>query len=260
VPTAMTPLAGKVVLVTGAGTGLGAAICLAAARAGADIAACYHGSRPGALSVKRRVAEEGRRAVTLKADIGKPREAKAVVQRALSAMGRIDVVVNNAAIVRWAPFLDFRVSDWDETLAVNLRGAFLCAQEAARAMVARHIKGRIINISSIGGILAHDRLCAYDAAKGGMAMLTRCAALELAPHGITVNEIAPGAIEVDRTRREFEGPGMARRWKKIIPVGEWGQPEDIARAVLFLASDDAHYITGQTFVVDGGQSIRLSQP
>lgn len=253
-------LVGKVVLVTGAGTGIGSAICLAAARAGADVAVCYQSSRKGAVAVRQKVVACGRNAVALKADIGNPRQASALVARTISELGKINVVVNNAATVLRATFLDFAVEDWDRTFAVNLRGAFLLTQAAARSMVDKGTGGRIVNISSIGGLLAHDSLCAYDAAKAGMNMLTRCAALELGPHGITVNTIAPGAIEVDRNKQEFEGNAATQYWKKTIPVGHWGRTEDIARAVVFLASPDAGFINGQTLVVDGGQSIMLSQP
>lgn len=250
----------KVVLVTGAGTGIGSAICLAAARAGADVAVCYRSSRKGALAVSQEVIACGRRAVVLKADIGSPLQARALVARAIEKLGKIDVLVNNAATVLRSSFLDFTVEDWDETLAVNLRAVFLLSQAAARDMVKHGTRGRIVNISSIGGMLAHDRLCAYDAAKAGMNMLTRCAALELASHGITVNTIALGAIAVDRNKEEFAGSATLRRWKKIIPVGRVGRPEEIARAMVFLASADAGFINGQTLVVDGGQSIMLSQP
>jgi NAD(P)-dependent dehydrogenase (short-subunit alcohol dehydrogenase family) len=175
-------------------------------------------------------------------------------------MGALHVLVNNAAVIRRAAFLEYGDSDWEETIAVNLRAAFLCAQEAARDMVRQGIRGRIVNISSVGGMAAHADLCAYDASKAGMDMLTRSAATALAPMGITVNSVSPGAIEVDRNREEFAGPSAARRWKGVIPLGHWGRPEDIANAVIFLASGEAGFVTGHTLVVDGGQTIALSSP
>jgi NAD(P)-dependent dehydrogenase (short-subunit alcohol dehydrogenase family) len=127
-------------------------------------------------------------------------------------------------------------------------------------MVEKGIRGRIVNVSSVGGTLAHRGLCAYDAAKAGMDMLTRCMAVELAPHGITVNAVVPGAIEVDRNRALFASAENAREWKKFIPLGRWGQPEDVARVVVFLASEDAAFVNGQALVVDGGQTAVLPEP
>ena len=248
------------VLVTGAGTGIGSAICLAAASEGADVAVCYHSSREGALTVRRRVLDMGRRAVTLKADLGSPPQIERMVARAIAEMGRIDILVNNAAVVRHAPFLSFPTEDWDWTLSVNLRGVFLCSRAVARSMIEKGIRGRIVNVSSVGGTFAHRGLCAYDAAKAGMDSLTRCMAVELARHGITVNAVVPGAIEVDRNRAEIASAENALRWKKVIPLGRWGQPEDVARVVVFLASEDAGFVNGQALVVDGGQTAVLSEP
>jgi len=253
-------LLGKVFLVTGGGTGIGRAICLSAAREGADVCIACHASVEGARAVKREILSLGRRAAVLRADIGIARQARALVGRAFVEMGALHVLVNNAAIVRCAPFLEYRLEDWEATFAINLRAAFLCAREAARMMVRAGIRGRIINISSIGGMLAHTDLCAYDASKAGMDMLTRSAAAALGPRGITVNSVSPGAIEVKRNKSEFAGASAVRRWKSVIPLGHWGRPEDIANAVIFLASDEARFITGHTLVVDGGQTIALSSP
>ena len=253
-------LEGKVVLVTGGGSGIGRAICLEAAREGADVAIGYNTSAAGARAVMKQIRALGRRAEALKADLSSSREARRLVQRALTAMGAIHVLVNNAAVIRRAPFLEFSEKDWEQTLAINLRAAFVCTQEAARAMVLQGIRGRIVNISSVGGMLAHTDLCAYDASKAGMDMLTRSAAAALGPRGITVNSVSPGAIEVKRNKSEFAGASAVRRWKSVIPLGHWGRPEDIANAVIFLASDEARFITGHTLVVDGGQTIALSSP
>jgi NAD(P)-dependent dehydrogenase (short-subunit alcohol dehydrogenase family) len=253
-------LEGKVVLVTGAGTGIGSAICLAAAGEGADVAVCYHSSRAGALSVRNTVLGLGRRAVAVKADLASARQIEWMVRAVIAEIGRIDILVNNAAVVCHAPFLSFTTRDWDWTLSVNLRSAFLCSQAVARGMVEEGTRGRIVNVSSVGGTLAHRGLCAYDAAKAGMEGLTRCMAVELAPHGITVNAVVPGAIEVDRNRKELATAGNARTWQRLIPLGRWGQPEDVARVVVFLASEDAGFVTGQAVAVDGGQSVVLSEP
>ena len=258
-PAVRGRLEGKTVLVTGGGTGIGREICLCAAREGADVALGYHGSRQGALAVEREVASLGRRALAVRADIADPVEARGLVTSALRAMGPLHVLVNNAAVVRRGSFLDFAQADWDETLAVNLRAAFLISQETARAMVRMGIRGRIVNISSVGGLIAHEDLCAYDSSKAALDMLTRAAAVDLGRHGITVNSVCPGAIKVERNQAEFDGPGTEQWWQNVIPVGHWGQPEDIAQAVIFLASDEAQYVTGHVLVVDGGQSIGLAR-
>ncbi len=253
-------LHGKVVLVTGGGTGIGRAICLASAVEGADIALGYNVSRAGALAVRRKILEQGRRAVLARVNLATPRQIDAMVERTVAELGRIDVLVNNAAVVRHGKFLDFSLSDWDETISINLRGAFLCGQAVARAMIEKGIQGNIINVSSVGGTLAHRSLCAYDATKGGIDSLTRCMALELAAHGVRVNAVVPGAIEVDRNHGEFADDDNGRKWKRLIPLGRWGLPWEVARTVIFLASADASFVTGQSIVVDGGQSIVLSQP
>ncbi len=253
-------LEGKVILVTGGGTGIGRAICLAAAREGADVAIGCNTSAAGAREVMRQIRAMGRRAETFVADLSRTRTARNLVQRALRAMGALHVLVNNAAIVRRAPFLTFSEKDWDTSFAINLRAAFVCTQEVARAMVRQKIRGRVVNISSVGGKLAHADLCAYDASKAGMDMLTRSVAVELAPLGITVNSVSPGAIEVERNRDEFADASAVRRWKSVIPLGHWGDPQDIANAVIFLASEEARFITGHTLVVDGGQTIALTSP
>jgi NAD(P)-dependent dehydrogenase (short-subunit alcohol dehydrogenase family) len=253
-------LTAKTVLVTGGGTGIGRAICLAAAREGADVLIGCNRSTDGARAVQRQIQGMKRRAEVLEADLGNAPAARAFVQKALATMGAVHVLVNNAAIIRRASFLEFSDNDWDETLSVNLRAAFLCAQEAARAMVRQGIKGRIINISSVGGMIAHADLCAYDASKAGMDMLVRSMAVALASHGITVNSVSPGAIAVERNRDEFADASAVEKWKSVIPVGHWGRPEDVAGAVMYLASEEAGFITGHTLVVDGGQTIALTSP
>lgn len=201
-----------------------------------------------------------RRAEVFEADLAEAPAARALVQKAIAALGPIHVLVNNAAVIRRARFLEYRQDDWDETIAVNLRAAFLCAQEAARAMVAQRIRGRIINLSSVGAIRAHSDLCAYDASKAAIETLTRSIAVALAAHGITVNSVSPGAIAVERNKDEFAGAEAVQRWKSAIPLGHWGRPEDIAGAVMYLASEEAGFVTGHTLVVDGGQTITLACP
>jgi NAD(P)-dependent dehydrogenase (short-subunit alcohol dehydrogenase family) len=253
-------LDGKVVLVTGGGTGIGKAVCLAAARNGADVVIGFNRSAAGAREVQEQIQALHRRAEVLQADLGDAHAARSFVQKALAMVGPIHVLVNNAAVIRRAPFLEFGEADWEETIAVNLRAAFICTQEVARSMVSQGIKGRIINISSVGGSNAHVDLCAYDASKAGMDMLARSIAVALAPHGITVNSVSPGAIQVERNRGEFSDAAAVEQWKKVIPLGHWGRPEDVADAVMYLASDEAGFVTGHTLVVDGGQTIPLTSP
>jgi NAD(P)-dependent dehydrogenase (short-subunit alcohol dehydrogenase family) len=259
-PAVSGRLAGKTVLVTGGGTGIGRAVCLRAAREGAAVVLGYHSSERDAHAVQQEIRAFGGTALALKADIRSSIEARRLVTRTLDAMGALHVLVNNAAVVHRASFLDYSESDWDETIAVNLRGPFICAQEAARAMARLEIRGRILNISSIGGMLAHSNLCAYDASKAGLDMLTRSEAVALAPLGITVNAVCPGAIHVERNQDEFAGPQAEQLWKRIIPLGAAGQPVDVAAAVVFLASEEAGFITGHVLVVDGGQSATLYSP
>lgn len=253
-------LAGRVVLVTGGGTGIGRAVCLAAAREGADVAIGCHRSAAGARDVQSQVRAMGRRAEVIEADLGDPEAARSLARRAVESMGAVHVLVNNAAVIRRAAFLEFGDAAWEETMAVNLRAVFLCSQEIARDMVRRGIRGRIIAVSSVGGMIAHADLCAYDASKAGVDMLVRSMAVALAVSGITVNSVSPGAIAVERNADEFTGADAGERWKKVIPVGHPGQPEDVAAAVMYLASDDAGFVTGHTLVVDGGQTVALTSP
>jgi L-rhamnose 1-dehydrogenase len=259
-PSPMTGrLQGKAALVTGGGTGIGREICLLAAREGADVVIAYHSSEGGALAVEREIRALGGRGFAIKADIGVPQEASGLVARALDAVGPLHILVNNAAVVRWASFLDYAESDWNETFTINLRAPFLMTQEVARAMVRLGIRGRIINISSVGGIVAHEDLCAYDASKAALDMLTRSAAVALGPQGITVNSVCPGAIKVERNREEFAGSETEGWWQKVIPLGHAGLPQDIAHAVIFLASEEAQFVNGHVLVVDGGQSIAMAK-
>jgi NAD(P)-dependent dehydrogenase (short-subunit alcohol dehydrogenase family) len=245
--------------VTGAGTGIGRAIAVSLAGAGADIAVAFLGSGDGARQTIDLVRGLGRRAVGLRANLASPKSA-GLVGRTAAKLGRLDILVNNAAAVLPAPFLAYTTQDWDQTLRVNLRAPFLLSQAAARLMLDSGRPGRIVNVSSVGSIQSHQGLCAYDATKAALESLTRSMAVELSRAGITVNAVVPGAIEVERNRSEFRGARATRCWRGIIPVGRWGTPEEIAHVVLFLVSGGSSYITGQTIVVDGGQTAALSTP
>ena len=243
-------LRGKIALVTGAQQGIGRGIALAFAREGADIAVNYLDDRVEAEKVMREVCAAGQRAVLVQADVARPTDAQTMVAQVLSELGGLDVLVNNAGVYPRVPFLEMRETDWDLVLDVNLKGGFLCAQAAARAMVAAGRRGSIINMAS-QAIRGAVRGVHYSASKGGVVAMTRATALELAPHGIRVNAIAPGLTDTAQPRygnNEDELAAMAR----AVPLGRMAQPDDIAAVAVFLASDDARHVTGQTVHVNGG--------
>jgi glucose 1-dehydrogenase/3-oxoacyl-[acyl-carrier protein] reductase len=250
-------LAGKVACVTGAGTGIGVGIALALAEAGADVAVSYHGSEAGAKETARQIAAMGREVLLRQADISRSEAARGLIDATVERLRRIDILVNNAGVTWPKPFLELDEETWDQTFAINIRGMFICSQQAARHMVRQGTGGRIINLSSVHGFSATTRHAHYEATKGGVNMLTKALAIELAPYGITVNAIAPGAIEVERYYRtipNYDRDAMGRR----IPLGRVGFPQDVAPLAVFLASDDASYITGETILVDGGLIARMA--
>ena len=243
-------LRGKIALVTGAQQGIGRGIALAFAREGADIAVNYLDDRVEAEKVMREVCAAGQRAVLVRADVARPTDAQTMVAQVLSELGGLDVLVNNAGVYPRVPFLEMRETDWDLVLDVNLKGGFFCAQAAARAMVAAGQRGSIINMAS-QAIRGAVRGVHYSASKGGVVAMTRATALELASHGIRVNAIAPGLTDTAQPRygnNEDELAAMAR----AVPLGRMAQPDDIAAVAVFLASDDARHVTGQTVHVNGG--------
>ena len=243
-------LRGKIALVTGAQQGIGRGIALAFAREGADIAVNYLDDRVEAEKVMQEVCAAGQRAVLVQADVARPTDAQTMVAQVLSELGGLDVLVNNAGVYPRVPFLEMRETDWDLVLDVNLKGGFFCAQAAARAMVAAGRRGSIINMAS-QAIRGAVRGVHYSASKGGVVAMTRATALELAPHGIRVNAIAPGLTDTAQPRygnNEEELAAMA----SAVPLGRMAQPDDIAAVAVFLASDDARHVTGQTVHVNGG--------
>ncbi|MBI3974133.1 MAG: 3-oxoacyl-ACP reductase FabG [Chloroflexi bacterium] len=250
-------LTGKIACVTGAGTGIGVGIALALAEAGADITVSYHGSEAGARETAAKIEQLGRRVLLRRADVSKSEEARGLVDATVAELGRIDVLVNNSGVTWPKPFLELDEETWDATFAINLRGMYLCSQQAARHMVRQGKGGRIINLSSVHGFAATTRHAHYEATKGGISMFTKALAIELAPHQITVNAIAPGAIEVERyfkTNPNYDPGAMGKR----IPIGRVGYPSDVGPLAAFLASDDASYITGETILVDGGLIARMA--
>ena len=243
-------LKGKVALVTGAQQGIGRSIAVAFARDGADVGINYLDDRAAAEKTMREVGEAGVRSVVVQADIARPVEAQQMVAGVVNALGGLDVLVNNAGVYPRVPFLEMREGDWDLVLDVNLKGGFFCGQAAARAMIAGGRKGSIINLAS-QAIRGAVRGVHYSASKGGVVAMTRAMALELAPEGIRVNAIAPGLTDTAQPRcghSEAELVVLAR----AVPLGRMAQPNDIASVAVFLASDDARFVTGQTVHVNGG--------
>ena len=248
----------RVVLVTGGSLGLGAEISIEAARDGADVIINYYSHRAAAESVLLEVQRLGRRGIIFPADVGVKAEAEALVAAGLEAFGKIDVLVNNAGIALWKPFLELDENNWDSTLRTNLKSVFLCSQAVARHLVARKSPGSIVNISSIAAAGSLDCLVPYCASKGGMLLITKAMAVELAPYKIRVNSVAPGTIDIARNRET--DPRYPDDWLPFIPMGRVGVPADVAKPVIFLASDEAAYVTGQTFWVDGGETSYVPMP
>lgn len=239
----------KTALVTGASRGIGRAIALALASKGFAVALNYAGSHDAAEAVKKEIEDAGGKAFTLQGDVSKSEDVDRIFKTVKDEFGGLDVLVNNAGINRDALLIRMKESNWDDVIATDLKSDFLTTKAAA-AMMMRKRKGSIINISSVVGIMGNIGQANYAAAKAGVIGLTKACAKEMAARNIRVNAVAPGFIETAMT------DGIPEKIREgmiaSIPMGRMGQPEDIARAVCFLASDDASYITGQVLVVDGG--------
>lgn len=247
-------LAGKVVLITGGGRGIGRGLALEMARAGADIALTYNASSKGAKEVAAEIGQLGRRVVMISADLSQVADARRAVTETVAAFSRLDVLVCNAGITDSHPFVEITEDEYDMTLDLNLKGAFFCTQEAVRAMIANKITGRIVLISSVHGFLSVPGHSHYAASKAGMNQFVRTVSHEIGPYGITINAIAPGAIEIESYR---EKAGYDRDLLgTTIPLGRVGYPRDVAGGVIFFASGAADYITGTVMYIDGGVMTR----
>jgi glucose 1-dehydrogenase len=242
----------KTAIVTGASSGIGRSIALAFAREGAAVTVNYARDAEGAASTVKEIEDGGGRAVAVRADVSKPEDVKALVEQTVKELGGLDVMVNNAGVEHKMPFLETPLEVWEEIIAVNLTGPWLGCQEAARQMAGQGTPGRIINVSSVHEDLPMPTNSPYCAAKGGLRMLTRTIAVELAPHGITVNNVAPGAVATPMDATLEANTGQIKELLSEIPLGRMGHPEEVASLVVYLASDAASYVTGSTFVIDGG--------
>ena len=243
-------LDGHVALVTGASAGLGAAMAIALAEAGADVAVHGNSRSPGDTAA--RIEAAGRRAMSVAGDLGDRAVSGRLVGDVVSQLGRLDILVNNAGLIRRAPAAEYSDEDWDRVIEVDLTSAFRLARAAGAQMIGAGRGGRIINIASILAFQGGITVPAYAAAKGGLAQLTKALANEWASKEINVNAIAPGYIETDVTTALREDAVRNRQILDRIPAGRWGRPEDLAGAVVFLASPASRYVHGHVLAVDGG--------
>lgn len=246
----------KVAIVTGAGSGIGEGIALRFAREGATIVVAELEPQKAEATVTKINAVQGK-GFAVPTKVARVQDVERLVDQVLQNCGRLDILVNNAGIGHAAPIVEMRDEEWQATLDTNLTGGFFCLRRVAQEMIKGKVAGAIINISSVAGMRGIRSRAAYCAAKAGLILLTQVAALELAPHQIRVNAIAPGLIETPLTARFLTGEDqdsrmMAEKIVASIPLGRWGQPADVAAAALYLASEEAAYVTGTTLVVDAG--------
>lgn len=245
-------LAGRAAIVTGGKRGLGRAIALALAEAGADVAICSRTDGNGELqAVAEEIRKLDRRALAVQTDISRKTDVDNLVQRAIDEFGFVDILVNNAAIAFKKPLLEFSEDEWDQEMDVNLKGYFLCSQAVARGMVERK-KGSIISIASQLAFKAWPNYGTYCIAKAGVVMLTRQLARDLAKYNIRVNAVAPASIKTEFTAVKWDDPEALKQYEAGVPLGYLSEPDDLVGPVLFLVSDASKYITGHTILADGG--------
>ena len=243
---------GKAAVVTGGSRGIGRAVCLELAKGGANVVLCYAGNEAAANDTVAACEALGARALAVRSNVAEAGEVKALMDAAVQAFGRIDILVNNAGITRDGLLMMMKDEDFDAVINANLKGTFLCMKAVSRLMM-RQRYGRIVNLSSVVGLRGNAGQVNYAASKAGVVGMTKSLAKELASRGVTVNAVAPGFIETDMTAAMTDAAKAATL--ASIPMQKLGAPEDVARAVAFLASDEAAYITGQVLAVDGGMAM-----
>jgi glucose 1-dehydrogenase len=262
-PTGPRPvLRGQKALVTGANSGIGRATAIALGQAGADVVVNYVIGDEAAEAVIAEIRQSGARAYAHRADVSNEDEVKAMFARMLSELGTIDILVNNAGWQKDSPFVDMTLAQWNAVISVNLTGQFLCAREAVREFLRRGVvpavsaaAGKILCMSSVHEVIPWAGHANYAASKGGIAMMMKSLAQEMAPHHIRVNSIAPGAIRTPINTAAWSTPEAYRSLMELVPYKRIGEPEDIARAAVWLASDEADYLVGTTVFVDGGMTL-----
>jgi glucose 1-dehydrogenase len=245
-------LLNKVAIVTGSATGIGQAIAVRLAQEGASVVVDYVGKPDAPSQTEDHIKNAGGKTIAVEADVSKPDEVQNLIDSTIKAFGRLDIAVNNAGIEKKFAFVDYPFEELQKIIAVNLMGPFLVSQAAARQMIKQGNGGRIINISSVHEDLPMPTNSAYCVSKGGLRMLTRTIAVELAKDKITVNNIGPGAVYTPIDADVEAHPEMEEALMSEIPLNRWGKPEEIAGLAAFLASEEASYITGATYFIDGG--------
>jgi len=243
----------RVAIVTGASQGIGRAIAVELAKVGAHVVACSRQRSP-LEAVADEVCAQGRRALAVTCDVGDATQVDAAVTQAMNAFGRIDLLVNNAGYRIRSPFEDLPRQEWDAMVQTNLTGVFLLSQAVGRVMI-RQRAGKIVNVTSVAGRTGARGMAAYAATKAGVAVLTQSLGAEWAKHGITVNAVAPGPVETEGVRAVWKTSAMIAQAARDVPLQRLGRPEEIAWAVIFVASDQANFMTGETMYVSGGPRV-----
>lgn len=252
----MGRLEGKVAIVTGSNRGIGKGIAIALAKEGCKVVVNSHKKSDDAFEVVEEIKNSGSDAIFVVADVSKEKDAKNLVKKTIDRFGKLDILVNNAGILVLGTVTSLTEKKWNKQMNVNLKGVFLCSKYGIQQMIKQGKSGRVINISSIAGLVGFPGISAYCASKGGVTELTREEALDCAKYGITVNAINPGVIVTDMTKDMLKDKKTRKMLMENTPIGRFGQPEDIGNAAVFLALDESSFITGHNLVVDGGWTAR----